>query len=139
LVSAPAPAPTSDSERALKKAAALSLKVRGLSVREEGDQDDAEGAAPPYVTLYTREECGCGVSVDHHEFTLSMHVCGLGRRPRELMKLTNDAERAALNIGSHLEEWQILQISAERSRILRRTTGEWAGCLSFRALLTRKD
>jgi hypothetical protein len=140
LVSAPASPPTiADSTRALKDAAVASLRVRGLVVRGEEGQEDAEHDAMPYVTLFAREECGCGLSIDHHEFILSMHVCGLGRKPREIMRLADDAERAALSVGTHLAEWQILLISVERTRILRQTGGEWTGCLSFRALLTRKD
>lgn len=133
------PQTIADSARALREAAVASLRVRGLLVRDEDAEVNAEPGAAPYVTLFTREECGCGLSSAHHEFILAMHVCGIGRKPREIMRLADDAERAALTVGTHLAGWDILQISAERTRILRQTDGEWTGCLSFRALLTRKE
>ncbi|MBW8294303.1 hypothetical protein [Sphingopyxis sp.] len=124
-----------DSASALELAALASLNARGLVVRE---RDNAERNAAPYVTRSVREECGCGLSDDHHELTLSIHVRGLDRKLKEVMRLADDAERAALTVGTHLADWQILQISVERTRILRHK-GEWTGCLSFRAMLTRKD
>lgn len=41
------------------------------------------------------------------------------------MQLTDDAERAALTVGTHLQGWQILHISVERTRTLRHTDGGW--------------
>lgn len=139
-MSAPASSQTIvESARALKNAAVASLWLRGLPVREEDGREDPGYDATPYVTLVMREECGCGRSLDHHEFILSMHVRGVSRKPREIMRLTEEAERAALTVGTHLDQWQILQISAERTRIMRQVGGVWTGCLSVRALLTRKD
>ncbi|KGB53953.1 hypothetical protein FG91_02198 [Sphingopyxis sp. LC81] len=139
-MSAPDFPPTiTDSAQALKQAAVASLRARGLTISDTKGRNDAEQDTAPHATLALREECGCGLPNNHHEFTLSIHVRGFDFKPREVMRLTDEAERAALTLGTHLRDWQVLQISAERTRILRQAGGDWAGCLSVRALLSPKD
>ncbi len=133
------PPTITDSAHALKQAAVASLRARGLTIREAKGRNGAEHDTTPHATLDLREACGCGLSNNHHEFILSIHVRGFDFKPREVMRWTDEAERAALTAGTHLRDWQILQISAERTRILRQADGDWAGCLSVRALLSPKD
>lgn len=127
------------SARALENAAIVSLCGRGLVVRERGGPDSMECDAAPYVTLSVREDCGCGLADNQYEFALLIHVRGFSNKPREVMRMTDEAERAALMVGIHLRQWQILHISVERVRILRHISGGWLGCLSVRALLAPKD
>lgn len=133
------PPATVGSARALEDATVLSLCGRGLLVRERSDSDEGIYDGAPYATVIVREDCGCGLSDNHHEFILSIHVRGFECKLREVRRLIDDAERAALMVGTHLREWQIHHITVERSRILRHNSGGWIGCLSIRALLTKED
>lgn len=126
------------SARALEDAAVLSLCGQGLVVRERSGFYGNGHDVMPFATINVREDCDCGLAESNHQFAVSIHVHGFNRRPREVMQLTIDAERALLTAGTHLKEWQILHIAVERARILRQTENGWVGCISVRALLAPK-
>lgn len=132
-------AKTAAMARALEDAAVLSLCGRGLVVHERGEARSTEHKIMPYATISVREDCDCGLADNNHQFIVSIHVRGFHRRPKEVIQLTHDAERAVLTAGTHLRNWQILHIDVERTRIFRHIDDGWVGCISVRVLLAPKE
>lgn len=122
---------------ALQAAAIAALQqIDGLGIYEGGPVQ----AAHPYALAETSFETNWShKSAAGREVRLAVTIRDLGERPVRLRALIAEAEQAVSGLGAELDEWRVVTLIFQRSRMVREPKGSWAGVIEFRARMLASE